>query len=605
MGRDEYPISVASTFDLLNRHSGELDKYRRNNRSSQGRTGSMFAQRAVNSVSSSNVDETASPGSNDPVPGTDGRLLPNIKCYNCQAKGHYAGQCPFQDARQGMNGSSFIQYGFCHTQSCKDVAESSSNVIDKNWLLLDTCSTHNVCANVDLIDGLRSCDDEETLHIVTNGGSLSYSVIGNCKLLPVQMHYNQDSIANVLSLKSVASIPGVRVTMDSGVERAIMVELPEKGRVIKFVECTDGLYYHDTKNSSNVVNPYPNFVDSNDVHVNLFMNTITNNKLGYNKKQIDRAIKARQLHQELGWPSTQDLKKYIKTNYLKNCKVTVDDVDRAELIYGKPTPILQGKMTRTTQSAKNIIRNDLPHNITKEQRHVNMFIDIMFVNKIPFLLCKSDGIVNHCQAHFLSSRGKANIFKKLNLVRRMYEKRGFQIDVVRADNEFDFNEVKSSFPNSTWEICAKGEHVPIIERAIRSVKDRCRPMCHSIPFTRYTKLMTVHLVLSAIKWINSFPAKNMDNAILSPSNILEGKGDIDLNIKRIPFGSYVLVYVGTKNNMQARSVPAIALSESNESGGNFFMSILTGKRLHSNKWERLPFDDDVIDKVEQLATHES
>ena len=61
----------------------------------------------------------------------------------------------------------------------------------------------------------------------------------------------------------------------------------------------------------------------------------------------------------------------------------------------------------------------------------------------------------------------------------------------------------------------------------------------------------------------------MTGLSLSPSNILEGKEDIYVSVKRVPFGSYVLTYVGTKNNMQARSVPAIALSESNESRENF------------------------------------
>ena len=273
------------------------------------------------------------------------------------------------------------------------------------------------------------------------------------------------------------------------------------------------------------------------MHANLFMDTVANNQLGYTKKQIDQAINARRLHQELGWPSTQDLKLYIKTNVLKNCKVTVEDVDRAEYIYGKPTPILQGKMTNSKQRTKNIVRTQPPHGLTKEQCRVNLFIDIMYVNRIPFLLCKSDGIVNHRKVFFLSSRGKIKIYKRLKLIRLMYEKRGFKVNIIHADNEFDFNEVKSSFPNSTWEICARGEHVPTIEREIRSVKDRCRPMCHAIPFNRYTKLMTIHLVISAVKWINSFPSKNMTGLSLSPSNILEGKGDIDVSVKRVTFGS--------------------------------------------------------------------
>ena len=39
--------------------------------------------------------------------------------------------------------------------------------------------------------------------------------------------------------------------------------------------------------------------------------------------------------------------------------------------------------------------------------------------------------------------------------------------------------------------------------------------------------------------------------------------------KRIEFGAYAMVYVGTHNNMKKRSVPAVVLKVSNEDGGFF------------------------------------
>ena len=113
-------------------------------------------------------------------------------------------------------------------------------------------------------------------------------------------------------------------------------------------------------------------------------------------------------------------------------------------------------MTNKKQSSKSIQRTKITLNLDKGQQIINLHIDIMFVNKIPFLVCKSDSVVNHLKSHFLPSRSKSNICKKLKLVRGMYHRRGFNIGVVYADNEFDFDEVKSSFQSSSWEICAKG-----------------------------------------------------------------------------------------------------------------------------------------------------
>ena len=48
----------------------------------------------------------------------------------------------------------------------------------------------------------------------------------------------------------------------------------------------------------------------------------------------------------------------------------------------------------------------------------------------------------------------------------------------------------------------------------------------------------------------------------------------------------------------------MALAPSNEWGGFYFMSILTGKKIHAYKWTKLPINDEVIDQVHALAEAE-
>ena len=45
----------------------------------------------------------------------------------------------------------------------------------------------------------------------------------------------------------------------------------------------------------------------------------------------------------------------------------------------------------------------------------------------------------------------------------------------------------------------------------------------------------------------------------------------------------------------------IALKRSNNFGGHYFISLYSGKRIHGYKWERLPIDEHIIERVEQLA----
>ena len=52
---------------------------------------------------------------------------------------------------------------------------------------------------------------------------------------------------------------------------------------------------------------------------------------------------------------------------------------------------------------------------------------------------------------------------------------------------------------------SKKEHVPEIEPFIRTVKERVRSDRATMQFKRISRIMMVHLVASAIFWINAFP----------------------------------------------------------------------------------------------------
>ena len=88
-----------------------------------------------------------------------------------------------------------------------------------------------------MIGNIRDCTSDETLTVYTNG---------NFQVLPMVSHFNSGSMANILAIKDVASIPGVHINMDSRKERAIIVEY--NNHIIKFQECCYGLYYYDTVN---------------------------------------------------------------------------------------------------------------------------------------------------------------------------------------------------------------------------------------------------------------------------------------------------------------------------------------------------------------------
>eukprot|EP00957_Ditylum_brightwellii_P049423 3749865-Ditylum_brightwellii.AAC.1 len=69
--------------------------------------------------------------------------------------------------------------------------------------------------------------------------------MADLKLFDMKVHFSENTMATVLSLSDVASLDGVHLTMNTLEERTILLHLGD-GKVIKFKECDDGLYYFDT-----------------------------------------------------------------------------------------------------------------------------------------------------------------------------------------------------------------------------------------------------------------------------------------------------------------------------------------------------------------------
>ena len=107
-----------------------------------------------------------------------------------------------------------------------------------------------------------------------------------------------------------------------------------------------------------------------------------------------------------------------------------------------------------------------------------------------------------------------------------------------------------------------------------------------------------------VYWLNAFPTKGNASRTVSPATIVEGSPKPDLSYDRPIFGSYCIAYTSTTNDMKPRAVPSIALKSADGYMRHYFMSLHSGKQIHSKKWTELPIDQEVIDRVEELGADE-
>ena len=103
--------------------------------------------------------------------------------------------------------------------------------------------------------------------------------------------------------------------------------------------------------------------------------------------------------------------------------------------------------------------------------------------------------------------------------------------------------------------------------------------------------MTTSLLEHVTSLLNTFPSNDGISKTLSPSTIVIGRPNLDMNQPLIEFGAYAAVHNGTTNTMKGRITPAIALNRSNDKGGYFFMSLETGKRIHGFIWTIKPIKE--------------
>ena len=604
-GRDEWPTTVVGAYHLMVRTQEQLiaveTRLSRSNRRGHGRGGgAQFAQDGSHRGGRSGgrfqrtgrgggrYQPPAVPEGVQMIPGSDGATL-DLQCYKCFEWGHIAPNCPVANPvgnQHLMKRLQLTQDGVCTD-------------IPRSWILLDTCSSNSTCNDARHVENIKQCIFGEEMTTITNGGPRCFEKEATLNIFPLKVYFDQESLATIVSYYEVSILPGVTMIVNSKVENTINVVVEDQNCTYKFRPCGSGLYYVDidamedhcyeleVTDNSYVVAPYS------------LVQSVASNRKFLARNEISDADKALYYQELLGWPSMAAMKTYVKDNLLKNCDVTIDDIVRSEQLYGKAVPELKGKMRRANPvTHADIARVPLPPIL--KGRCLHLFIDIIYVNKIAFFVSKTRH-VNFIMVTTLKSRSAKHLIDAVHDHINKYEARGFEITDVHGDNEFNFPEFDRAIRPSLFHSYAKNEHVGPIENCNKVIKERGRAIVNGLPYDKYPKLMVVSLVEHVTDMLNSFPSKESISCTMSPAMIVEGKPKIDLNQKRLPYGAYAQVWIGTKNNMTERAVPGIALKASNSKGGFYFMSLYTGRRINSYVWEVLPISDEIIERVGEIA----
>ena len=199
---------------------------------------------------------------------------------------------------------------------------SSKTGISESWIVLDSQSTIDVFSNSDLLTKIHETNN--TLRIRCNAGKKTTNFRGHLSGYGWVWYY-PEGIANILSLSRVREC--FRVTFDSAMDNCFHVH--KAGKVLRFQEASKRLYYFDTADR--------------DEEGTMLTTTVDDNKRKFSALDLTQAKQARALQRRIGRPMTRDFIRYVASDMIPNCPVTIQDIKNAELIWGPDLGCVKGK----------------------------------------------------------------------------------------------------------------------------------------------------------------------------------------------------------------------------------------------------------------------
>jgi hypothetical protein len=272
-------------------------------------------------------------------------------------------------------------------------------------ILLDSQSTMDIFCNAALVS--KTCKSTTSMRMKSNGGTMLVTRKATTPGYNKDVWFSTRAITNIIALSNF--IQQYCVTYDSD-DNMFVVHRESQGKPnMEFRMHKCGLHYYDPRNKNHLA----------------FINTVSENKEGFTKRQIKSAELARTLYKNLSDPSMKDFKWVIQSNQIKDFPVTVQYIDVARKIWGKNIPALKGKTTRSKSIPVSRDYVKVPMELMKLHKEVFLTTYIFFVNTIPFFLKLSRKIcftaVNH-----LADCTVPQIFKAFKEMYQYYLQCGFR-----------------------------------------------------------------------------------------------------------------------------------------------------------------------------------
>ena len=201
------------------------------------------------------------------------------------------------------------------------------------------------------------------------------------------------------------------------------LDMKEQGEAIQHMLVTAEAIDDESENEDEPKHEEYESIEENNY---MMVNTVRKNFEGYTKHNVKKAQEARHLQGMTGSPTDREFAEMVRENLIANCPVTVHDVHNANHIFGPNLANRRGKMTRSKPEHVRVEYIKVPRDIVHLHKYVTIVADMMFFNRLPFMVTSSRGM-SLITIQFLPSRTAKSLANSITRVLQLYARAGFVV----------------------------------------------------------------------------------------------------------------------------------------------------------------------------------
>ena len=473
---------------------------------------------------------------------------------------------------------------------------------DEEEVCMDSGSGIDTWANEDTSWGDRPAERPVTMATNTGTSRLDTDVdtpIGKC-------YKNPGGRTNIRSLSGVVEDcyqkgDGSHVWFNSQIDNAFH-HVKGDGTVIDYPVNEQGIY--TTKIPVEVLNEIKEYKKS----APALIQTVRGNIEGFTKRQVAGAMKARELYHGLSCPGLEAFKNMIRGSQIRDCPVSITDIDNAWLIFGDDIATLKGKTVR--KRSPPVVDSTgvytVPEELHKNFEHLPATMDVFSVCGIRFLAFADLEIRNRMTQHLVNKKDET-FYKAIDNIFDYYNRHDAYIRSILCDNEFAslMDPVKNEL-EIQLDVPPAQAHATPAERLVRTLKEGIRTGFQTTQCRKLPREVVIPMVGHSSEMGNLFPNKQGISSVYSPRQILTGKS-VSYEQVKTPFGSYCIAHHQPGDTsiatMNPRGIDALYLGPilENSQGGHRFLNLTTWQQFTRQHFTVVPMPQHVIDRIEARA----